>query len=489
MGSNYPGPRGRKRAIALKAADAATLIHSVLPWIVQYLSADQLGQVQKVLDAAVVNPQVQKEYQELMRKSVIAESGGLANRDQGIVAQANRVFEEQIVVGESDKHVRLDYNRLLTPDALRPVTDNPDEAKFLIKIRNTLNIKGVWLRFDQTLIRNPQEFGLWMVDPRTFRAWLSLGYGGDAIPTTNGQLNRGSLLGTTVLGANYYMQVSRGSVQQTLDKAVRKIRDLISEGRSWHQIQQDARSTAKPGVVLVSDFLGGADFPNMKIWDLPSTLVTQSLTANVGGNIKESSTIAMYAGFATKVAADILDEYVDDTQRGAGRAVKILTVVTIAGKIAEAFLVVRTLVVGLIRMAAAEGGVAATEATVETANRTVSRVVKDRSPAAYYPTNYRGVVAYENTINQFATPITESGFGTVVNRNTLLTENAQRSITGWSKDFEEGVKEIYKSKGEAWTGGWAVTREEFTKISTACDSKWGDIMSLFSDLDRLRAGL
>lgn len=56
------GSHGRKRALALAAPDARTLlVDARLLFVVGSMTAAQMDQVQKVLDAAVVNPAVQKE--------------------------------------------------------------------------------------------------------------------------------------------------------------------------------------------------------------------------------------------------------------------------------------------------------------------------------------------------------------------------------------------------------------------------------------------
>ena len=60
MGNDYRGSHGRKRDIALKVPDARTLLSSALPTVLPLITANQLGQVPKVLDAAVVNPAVKK---------------------------------------------------------------------------------------------------------------------------------------------------------------------------------------------------------------------------------------------------------------------------------------------------------------------------------------------------------------------------------------------------------------------------------------------
>ena len=81
----------RKRAIALKAADARQLLQKHLPYILKVITPAQLAQVQRVLDAEVVNPVIAEEANEVYRKSVIARSGDLVMRDQKIVDRAYRI--------------------------------------------------------------------------------------------------------------------------------------------------------------------------------------------------------------------------------------------------------------------------------------------------------------------------------------------------------------------------------------------------------------
>ena len=46
----------RRRADALKAAKARDLIHATVPYAINAMTDEQIDQVQRVLDAAVVNP-------------------------------------------------------------------------------------------------------------------------------------------------------------------------------------------------------------------------------------------------------------------------------------------------------------------------------------------------------------------------------------------------------------------------------------------------
>src|SRR4029077_11510849 len=155
-------------------------------------------------DASVINPSVEKEVAEREREAIVAESGGYVVRDPRKERRAQQASRAFVPVSEADKRIRLDYEKLLAPDALNVRTDNPDEAAYLGRVRKTLEARGVWLRFTQKLVHDPEDPSRWISDPRDFEVWLSLGPDGDHIPSESGRLTRESILGTTVLGAGYY---------------------------------------------------------------------------------------------------------------------------------------------------------------------------------------------------------------------------------------------------------------------------------------------
>lgn len=400
----------RQRAIALKAADARSLLHSTLPFVLRNMSRAQVEQVQKILDAAVVNPVINKEANEIYRKSVRAQSGNIVMRDEKMVNRAYRVNATMIPVAEQDKHVRLDFPLLLTPEALKPTTDNPDEAAYLNTMRGTLTDKGVWLRIGQPYVRDPNDPSGHVIDPRTFQLWLSLGYGGDAIPTKDGQLTREALLGTTVLGAGYYTEVHQGPVQKALKREIIRLEIQIENGVEEHNRLRNRKSDA-PIVSGISDTLGGADLPNRSIWDYPHKLLVKALEMNVGGNVSGSQPYLVVAAIATRNNAQLLAQYIDDSVSGAGRAVTILKVAKTAGEIAEVGLAV-TGVVGVVRgTVRVVGGAAATDATVDVATeRFIARY------AAKDPENAKVLVDYvrmpKGSVAGGVKPGTSSGAGT-----------------------------------------------------------------------------
>jgi hypothetical protein len=356
----------RQRAIALKAADARTLLQKHLPYVLHVLTPAQLAQVQRVLDAEVVNPEVAKQANEVYRKSVTAQSGNLVLRDERTVNRAYRIMATQIKASESDHQIRLDYRRLLTADALTAVTDNPDEAEYLGRVRNTLESKGIWLRFDKQLVRDPDDASRWIVDPRTFRAWLCVGYDGDAIPTNDGQLDREELLGTVLFGAGYYDAVHRGPTQRSLDRQIAILTVEIDSGIQEHN-RLIMRKTRAPIVSGISDFVGGADLPARSIWDYPQKMLLKALDLNKGGNVFKSPPYLVIAAIATRNNANLVAQYADDSASGAGRVITALKIAKTAGQVAEVGLAitgVSGIVRGTVRVA---GGAAAGDAAVDAA--------------------------------------------------------------------------------------------------------------------------
>jgi len=327
----------RQKAIALKAVDARALISSTLPFLASRMTAAQVQQVQKVLDTAVVNPALEREYEDLMRKSVRSQSGALVHRDPTIVARANRVAGQRYYATEADKRVRLNYNALLTADALVPATGNPDERTYLNKVRATLDARGVWLRMGKKLVSQHERVIAERqgTNPQVWEVWLSLGENGDAIPTADGQLTRKALLDTTMLGAGYWENVHQGSVQTNLKNQIDRLDQQIRAGEREHDRLIARKDDAAFGVAEVSDFLGGADLPDRSIWDHPRSLLRKALELRAKDNLSGSASLLVLAAVATRNCAAALAEYKDDSIAGAGRAVSILEVAKTAGEIAE----------------------------------------------------------------------------------------------------------------------------------------------------------
>jgi len=418
-GGRPPGATGlarRKRAIELKAADARELLRSALSVVLGHMTETQVEQIQRVLDAAVVDPVVEKEAQDLYRRSVTAQIGSQIMRDPAMVRRAERAMKGYIHVTEADKRICLDFKALLAPDALKATTDHPDEAAYLEKVGQILANKGVWLRIGPKLVRDPEDPSRHKIDPRAFNVWLSLGPVGDAIPTETGRLTREALLGTTMLGAGYYREVHQGGAQAALEKEVHRLERQIEDGSAQHQMIAKIRRDTVVGVVEASDTLGGADFPDQSIWDQPHKFLVRALELNVGGNIKGSQAFLVTAAILTRNAAGSLAAYIDESSTGAERAVSVLKVLRTAGEVAEAGLAV-TGVVGLVRggvaVAGEAGAAGARAASVDAAaEKLVKRYVAENPAIAADLGRVRWVPGPRGSVGGGVKPGSSSGAGT-----------------------------------------------------------------------------
>jgi hypothetical protein len=371
--SSSPGPTGRrlsaaeldrrKQAITLGAADARTLLGASLPVVLEHLTADQIEQMQMVLDAAVVDPEIKKEAQQYYDRSYLARSGSVYIRDPAMVRRYERILDRFIPIGPEDQRIRLDLDALLAPDALEPTTDNPDEATYLKSVKETLAEDGVWLRFSAQRVQDPADPTYSPVDPHTFAAWLALGQDGDKIPTESGRLTRDAIHKTARFGARYYSMVITGPVRVALEKEAHRLLDQIEVGLQKHQALAKVRRQAVFGVVGLTDMSGGADFPDQSIWEQPRRFVLRSLDLKSQGSTSGAQVFLVAAAVLARNAAYQLAQYIDDSNYGGESYVGVLRVGQTAGQIAMMGIAV-TETVGVVA-AIRSGGFAAGAATEE----------------------------------------------------------------------------------------------------------------------------
>jgi hypothetical protein len=452
----------RRRATALKAADARTLLRAALPFVLEKMTDKQIQQMQRVLDAAVVNPEAEKEVQALDRQYTVRMQGQpvLSEEKDRIEPKKEKAWKSYTPITEADKRIRLDFEALLTPEALQPTTDNPDEAAYLNnKVRQVLATSGVWLRFEPKRVRSSEDPNVRVIDERAFDVWLSLGPAGDKIPTQTGRLDRKALLGNQLIGANYYTEVHEGTAESALKEQIRILKNKIDIGEIEHQLLASDRSKAFPGVVELSDLFGGADFPSLAIWDMPNMFLSIARTKNVDGNIRESGTALYMAANLTQKAAEILAKYIEDTRTGAGRMVAVLEVAKTAGKVAEVILIV-TGVVGVLRGAAAafgEAGAAGARATTSgTVDTATQQLVRQRAGSATVGSAERaGAGAAEEGLGGAATRPSGGAVGEAAPRSPKLLEAAKRervvpnALRGKEAEF---AKEIAAHRGGRLVG-------------------------------------
>jgi len=322
------GPEHRNRAQQLGAVEAKTLVGTIAG-LDRLLSARQMEQIQRVLDAAVLNPVLRKEADDAYKGSVIAQSGMVVNRDPAKVAQAQKLSERQIPVDKGDQRIKLDWHKLVRADDLSPRTNNPDEANYLIKVRNTLAAEGIWLRLGQPFDRSPDRKAA--VNPKSWEIWLSLGPDGDTIPTKDYVIDREELLKTTLLGAGFYRAVNTGPVQSSIKRVHERLWSSLVAGRAEHDRLYRRYRDAFPGVAEISDWTGGTSLPSAKIWEDCYTILIKSSEYNTAGDVMTSQQFLVLAGLYIQDNTDKLNDYAAKSASGAQKWVgRFQTVAAVA---------------------------------------------------------------------------------------------------------------------------------------------------------------
>lgn len=356
----------RKRAIELGAVSLPYLLTTLgFSAVFVQLTAGQIDQLQRYLDAAVIDPAVKNQADAVYRQGTKV-YGQIVYTDPETKRRVEKVMHDYIALDQFDDTVRLDLSKVLDPKALAPTTDNPDEAEYLESVRKSLQRQGVWLRLAPKLVKDPDDRSRWINDGKHFEVWLSLGPRGDAIPTKAGRIDREALLSTQIIGANYWRKVDKGPVQSALDRQVQTLRSQIEDGMALHAEMAKIRREAAIGVVAVSDVLGGADFPSYDIWDGPNRLVVSAMNMMNAGSTWGAGQLLIVAAITVRNAANLLNTYIAKTTSGAERSVKVLKVARTAGKVAEVGLAITT-GAAIFTGAGAATGAAAADAAVDAA--------------------------------------------------------------------------------------------------------------------------
>jgi len=320
-----------RKARELGAPDVTELIATV-PYLRRLLSKRQVAQLQRVIDAEFLNPVYVKEFKKAIEASVIGRGGNLVAYDPKKKRRAYRILDKRIKVSERDAFVRLDHKKMLTADALTPRTNNPDEADYLLRVRNILNTKGVWLR-----LRRP--FDTRRRDPTVWEFWFSLGIKGDLIETKDAMIDRDELLDVTMLGAGYYRSVLTGPVQTKLKRAADRINVFYEN--TWDKHQQLARNRREqPIAAFAADFIGGGNLPNQSIWNFPRKYQEKYRDALISGDVIKAQTYMLVTLCLIEQNARLLADYLSRTIDGAEQALAVFQVVE---KIVEAFEIVASI--------------------------------------------------------------------------------------------------------------------------------------------------
>ena len=138
--------------------------------------------------------------------------------------------------------------------------------------------------------------------------------------------------------AEYRAWVSHRKEITELDKALHMIRDAIIEMKAEHQERSDinARKIGFGLVRHISEAVGSgsAPYPTIKIWDQPDILCDKAILSFNKGEFELAVTLMSMAETTTADAIKKYTAYEGRVQSGAGRMVKALEVLKVAGTIA-----------------------------------------------------------------------------------------------------------------------------------------------------------
>lgn len=325
----------RKRAKRLHSEDAFTLLVETFPALVEAFTPSQINLVQNVLDAAVVNPDVDHEYSEMLKKAVIGVVGGRLIYDARKERKADRILDQKVAVSERDRHIRLDAKDLIDAGAFEPLTDNPDEAKVLSNIKATIKEKGIWLRIYQPFVKSQTDPSRSILDPRNFQVWLSVGYDGESIPTSSGRIGRDELLATGIFAKAYTDGVTNGKVNKTLKQQIDILEVEIEDNIKEHRRLVDRYEDALPGVAEVSDWAGDADLPDISIWNNAKRFLSRASELRLLDKTPGAEAFLFAAAIETVNAAQDVADYRNNSIRGAAKVVGVLKAVVVVTAVLE----------------------------------------------------------------------------------------------------------------------------------------------------------
>ena len=167
-----PASAVRQLAASLHAQDAATLLRSKLPYVLDALKPGDIAKIQKMLDAGVVDPVLRQQYAAATRKEIAREHAHGIYRDPSeepvrFSPEMRRINDEENYIhgAQYGVDISVDYQKLLAPGALTPDSDHPAEGTFLQQIRQELDRNGVTLHIGPTGQQPPNDFALVLFGP------------------------------------------------------------------------------------------------------------------------------------------------------------------------------------------------------------------------------------------------------------------------------------------------------------------------------------
>jgi hypothetical protein len=419
-----------RKATALGVMDARDLIRAKYPALLAAMTSDQIDKVQRQLDADVINTAVDRELTELDGKSIVGRTRtGQPVRDPSKVASHDKILRLQrskITVRSEDTVIRLDLSKVLAPDALRPISDNPDEASYLLQVKSALATRGVWFR---VFLNRSQMAISQFTQAKDHRRWhASLWFGSDGrseINTSTGQLTRQVILSVLPIGAGYYDYVHNGPTLRLLRNSVESVSSKLSWAMAWHRELDPDNASLRGRLLtwgmteLVANGMLGlkVKFPQRRVLEEPQQLLSQATRSIDNGKLSDGNKLLVLAAFQAESGINALVEYakfIHASKDGVETALSLLQVAEKLGEIAGKLLFIRAIAGGLFRQLSRGGVTAATEGTGMSAIRPLPN-----------PTSTTPTAAYQNTVQNV-----ESTVQSVVPRAPSVPAPAARGNLG-----------------------------------------------------------
>lgn len=349
----------RKRAQQLKAVDVRDVLRASLPAVLPLIS-DHIDQLQRMLDVEAINADIDTRIEDLTGFKFVRGKGTYSEKYLRDPSQRDKLLAQKLRTRRDENVVSVDYRKLVTADALRPRSDNADEAAYLLVVAEAFEHHGIWLLLDSSAAFMYRQMAV--TDPRKWRVRLILGYktglAGGEITTRDGRLTREAMLSVSRLSAGYYDWVHKGPTMRSLDGALSSLDYQLDKGWNEHTWWFSHRAEF-PIVSKVSDFFGGADWPDTDIWRQPRDIRLRALELINEGKTTEAAKFALLAAFQTEWCARAVREYANATTKGASRVVSILEVIAVCGEIAGWILSILAVGHGVARLLGQKGGQAA----------------------------------------------------------------------------------------------------------------------------------
>jgi hypothetical protein len=347
-----------------RGPDVRTELRDRLPGLMAALTESQLDQWQQVVDYSYIDTVLRKKEYDLDFGTMGPQVGFPGRARPPTHAYYGELWSQTQEYKGKKRQLDAARARLKRPSST-PITVDPrllladdvhEQPKWDVKAETAFRDWAV-----AEIVKNPIT-----IDTAPSASWYeALGQWPITVRNTKGFITIKDL--QFQYQAEYRAWVSERKEVGELDNVLHMIRDAIVEMKVEHKERSDinARKIGFGLVRHISEAVGSGStpYPSIKIWDQPEVLCDRAITAFNKGQFELAVTLMSMAETTTADAITKYTAYEKRVQSGAGRVVKVLEVMKLAGTIAAG---VASGGLGLTGAALAAGGY---EAAQEAASR------------------------------------------------------------------------------------------------------------------------